>query len=92
MAGVLLHTLVSHKVGIQALSFSSDGDFLASLGSQDDNTLAVWETGSGRAVCATAAGSYSALAVVWAHGRNDRIITSGQYNVRSWDFSYARRR
>lgn len=87
-----LHSLVLHKVAIQALAFSSDGEFLASLGSQDDNALAVWETGSGRAVCGTPAGSYSALAVAWLHGRNDRIVTCGQYNIRSWDFNYDRRR
>jgi WD40 repeat protein len=91
-ADVLRHRLILHKVAIQSLAFSSDGEFLASLGSQDDNALAVWETGSGRAVCGQAAGSYSALSVAWLNGRNDKIITAGQYNVRAWDFNYERRR
>jgi WD40 repeat protein len=91
-AAATLHTLLLHKVAIQALSFSSDGEFLASLGSQDDNALAIWETGSGRAVCGQSAGSYAALCVAWLAGRNDKVITGGQYNVRMWDFNYERRR
>ena len=87
-----LHRLELHKVSIQALSFSSDGEFLASLGGQDDNSIAVWETGSGRAVCGMLAGSHAALCVAWYHGRNDKLVTGGQYSVRSWDFNYERRR
>lgn len=90
--GEVLHRLLLHKVAIQALSFSSDGEFLASLGGQDDNSLAVWETASGRAVCGTLAGSHAALTVTWLHGRNDKLLTAGQYNIRSWDFNYDRRR
>jgi WD40 repeat protein len=74
----LLQTLLIHKVAIQAVEFSTDGEFLASLGGIDDNTLTVWETGTGRPVVCTSAGTHAALSVAWLHGRSDRLVTAGQ--------------
>ena len=88
----LLHRCVLHKLAIQSLDFSSDGEYLASLGAQDDNSVAVWETASGRAVCGTPAGSHAALCVAWCPGRNDKLFTGGQYCLRAWDFNHERRR
>jgi WD40 repeat protein len=39
----MMHRLKLHKVLIQALSFSFDERYLASLGGQDDNTLVIWD-------------------------------------------------
>ena len=81
-----------HKLAIQALDFSADGEYLASLGAQDDNSVAVWETATGRAVCGTPAGSHAALCVAWCPGRSDKLFTGGQYCLRTWDFNHERRR
>ncbi|PSP45815.1 hypothetical protein BRC69_05000, partial [Halobacteriales archaeon QH_6_66_25] len=47
----LLHRMSLHKVKVESLSFSPCERYLASLGGQDDNALAVWETSSGSAIC-----------------------------------------
>lgn len=62
------------------------------MGGQDDNSLVIWEVGSGKSVAATPAASYAALAVKWFHGSNERLITGGQQHVRKWEFNYDRRR
>jgi len=88
----ILHRMELHKLAIQALDFSSDGEFLASLGAQDDNAVAVWETATGRAVCAVSAGPQAALTCAWVPGRSDKLITGGMYNLRAWDFNFERRK
>lgn len=90
--GEILHKLVLHKTGVQACEFSDDGKYLASVGGQDDNTLIIWECETGRAIVATPAANFAALSVVWFPGRNDRLVTAGQYHIRSWEFDSMRRR
>jgi WD40 repeat protein len=90
--GEVLQRMLLHKVAVQACDFSDDGAFLASIGGQDDNSLIIWECATGRPVVATPAGNFAALAVAWCGGRSDKLVTAGQYHVRSWDFSFERRR
>jgi WD40 repeat protein len=45
-----LHKFSLHKVSVKSLTFSSDGQYLVSLGDQDDNYLAVWDIERGAAV------------------------------------------
>jgi WD40 repeat protein len=90
--GELKHKLVLHKVSIQALDFSYDTRFLASVGGQDDNALVIWDLESGKAICGTPAANFPAMAVAWSHGRGDTLVTCGQYHVRKWEFNYDRRR
>ena len=40
-----------HKVKVQALCFSNDEKYLASLGGQDDNSLVIWDLNTGRPLC-----------------------------------------
>lgn len=91
-ATAVLHKLVFHKGAVQALAFSHDTAFLASLGAQEDNALCVWETASGRSVSGTSAGSHAALTVTWFGGRSDRLVTAGQFHVRTWELNLERRR
>lgn len=91
-AKALKHKLVLHKVAVQALDFSFDSSLLASLGGQDDNSLVVWDVASGAAICGSPAASHAALTVAWLNHRNDRLMTGGQYHLRSWDFQLERRR
>ena len=90
--GELVHKLVLHKVAIQALDFSFDTKFLASIGGQDDNTLVIWDLDSGRAIVGTPAHSYAALCLSWQHNSNAFIFTGGQQHLRKWDFNQERRR
>ncbi|CAM9884207.1 unnamed protein product, partial [Phaeothamnion confervicola] len=45
--GVLSHRLRQHMGGVQALDFSYDGRYLATLGGQDDNSIVVWDVAAG---------------------------------------------
>ena len=74
------------------MDFSSDSSLLASLGGQDDNSLVVWDVASGAAICGSPAASHAALTVKWLRRRNDRLLTGGQYHLRSWGFNAERRR
>lgn len=67
---------------IDACSF--DGKYFASLGGQDDNSVVIWETDTGRAVCGSPAAQDSALCVRWLHRRNDRFVTAGNFHLRVW--------
>lgn len=71
-------------VGRCHTSISFDGKYFASLGGQDDNSVVIWETDTGRAVCGSPAAQDSALCVKWLHRRNDRFVTAGNFHLRVW--------
>ena len=59
--GEMLHQLVLHKGGVRDVAFSLDGDWLATLGGLDDNSLVIWSAETGAAVCGSPAASHAAL-------------------------------
>jgi WD40 repeat protein len=85
----MIRRLKQHLGRVQDVCFSNRDDFLASLGGQDDNALVVWNVENGEAVCGSPAGSDSALCVKWVHGRNDRLVTAGNYHVRVWQIDFS---
>lgn len=46
-----LHRFKLHKDRIEALAFSCNDGYLASLGGEDDGTMVVWDLEAGKAVC-----------------------------------------
>eukprot|EP00164_Ancoracysta_twista_P002403 GFYU01003183.1.p1 GENE.GFYU01003183.1~~GFYU01003183.1.p1 ORF type:complete len:615 (+),score=173.33 GFYU01003183.1:168-2012(+) len=82
----LVRRLALHKVKVQALSFSHDGTYLASLGGQDDNNLVIWHVESGKAICGSPAANEPALTVCFFNHSENFLITGGQYNLRVWHF------
>lgn len=72
------------SISILTLPRSYDGKYFASLGGQDDNSVVIWETETGRAVCGSPAAQDSALSVKWLHHRNDRFVTAGNFHLRVW--------
>lgn len=66
------------------LHFSCDGKHFASLGGRDDNSVVVWETVTGRAVCGSPAAQDSAFSIKWLHHRDDRFVTAGNFHLRVW--------
>ena len=54
-APVLLNRLRLHKVMVQALDFSYNGKYLASIGGSDDNNLVIWNVANGKAICGSPA-------------------------------------
>jgi len=85
----LVHRLSLHKVKIQALDFSYDERYLASLGGQDDNSLVLWDVQSGSAICGSPCRSNFALCVKFFNNRNDCLFTAGTYNLNKWEYDRA---
>jgi len=82
--GEIIFRKKQHLGKVQALDFSCDDKYLATLGGQDDNSVVVWEVASGRAVMGSPAAQDQTLAVKWLNQRNDRFVTCGYYNLRVW--------
>lgn len=82
--GCLVHRLKQHIGKVQAVDFSCDGQFLLTLGGQDDNDLVVWDVARGKGICGSPAAKDSALCAKWLNNRNDRLVTSGNYHLRVW--------
>jgi cilia- and flagella-associated protein 52 len=90
--GELLHQLVLHKGGVRDVAFSPDGDYLATLGGADDNSLVIWEAETGAAICGSPAASHAALTVRWSNTSNTTLVTGGYYNLRLWELDVVGRK
>lgn len=88
----VLVTIYSVQVKVQALAFSHDDQYLASLGGQDDNSLVVWDVASGSAKCGSPTCSDSVLCVSFFNRDNSKIVTAGSRNMDVWDFDPVNRK
>lgn len=82
----LLHRMALHKVKVQALDFSPDERFLASLGGQDDNALVLWDVLSGNAICGSPCSTNFTNCVKFFNNSSDRLLTAGNYNLNMWTY------
>jgi WD40 repeat protein len=82
----LLNRLKLHKVQVQALDFSFNGKYLASIGGSDDNNLVIWEVASGKAVCGSPAAHDTANTVKWMNTSDLALVTGGIHTLRMWEF------
>jgi len=82
--GCVIHRLRQHLAKVQAVDFSCDGVYLATLGGQDDNALVIWDVELGESICGSPAAQDSALSLKWLNQRNDRLVTCGNYHLRVW--------
>ncbi|KAL7509707.1 hypothetical protein ACHAXN_011948 [Cyclotella atomus] len=80
----ILHVLRQHHKCVKAIDFSCDGQYLTSLGGQDDNDLVVWNVRSGVAICGSRAFTDFAHCIKWLNKRNDRFVTCGNCHIRVW--------
>lgn len=80
----VLHILSQHHMRVQAVDFSCDTQFLASLGGRDDNDIVVWKVKTGVALCGSPASSDFSHSIKWLNKRNDRFVTCGDFHVRVW--------
>lgn len=76
--------LMHHLGKIQAVAFSCDSQYLASIGGRDDNKLVVWQLVTGRALCSVCAASENTIAITWFNKTTTRLVTIGDYHVRVW--------
>lgn len=82
--GCLLYVLSQHYKKVQALDFSCDSNYLASLGGQDDNDIVVWNVKTGAAICGCQASTDFTLCIKFLNNRNDRFVTCGNSHARVW--------
>ena len=80
----VLHILRQHYKKIQSIDFSFDGQYLTSLGGQDDNDLVVWNVHTGVAICGSRASTDFSHCIKWLNKRNDRFVTCGNCHLRVW--------
>lgn len=85
----LIHRLKQHLSKVQDVAFSCRDDYLCTLGGQDDNAVVVWRVQNGEALCGAPAAPDCSLCCKWLHGRNDRFVTAGNYNIRVWQVDYS---
>ena len=88
----LLHRLKLHKVQVQALDFSYNGKYLASIGGSDDNNLVIWEVASGLAVCGSPASHDKANTVKWMNTSDAALVTGGINALRMWTLDAVNRK
>ncbi|KER19197.1 hypothetical protein T265_11948 [Opisthorchis viverrini] len=86
---------VLHKVKVQALAFSPNSMYLASLGGQDDGSVVIWSIGKKEAICGSPAQHQSAgitLALAYANLDEEKFITAGENTVRIWQLDLENRK
>lgn len=82
----LMHRMALHKVKIQALDFSCDEQYLASLGGQDDNSLVLWDVATGTAICGSPTHTNFTTCLKFFNNSNDKLMTAGNYNLHVWEY------
>ncbi|GAQ77665.1 hypothetical protein KFL_000020270 [Klebsormidium nitens] len=88
----MVHRMALHKVKVQALCFSHDDRYLASLGGEDDGNLVVWNVELGQAICGSPTANDFVLTVQFFHNDSTRLVTGGNYNLNVWEFDEANRK
>jgi len=88
----MVHRMVLHKVTVQALAFSADESYLASVGGKDDNTVVVWDLASGRPLCGGPCATELTTAVAFYNNTNDRLITGGNGHLKVWELDLQNRK
>jgi len=79
--------LVNHKVKVEALSFSPNNKYLATLGGQDDGCVVVWNISEQKAICGSPAAVPSAgitNCVAFSNNSDDIFATGGDKTLRVW--------
>lgn len=81
-----------HKVAINSLSFSPNEKYLISAGGQDDNTLVVWDTETGKAVAGTPAMGDTINEVKFYNQSNSNLISVHNGTVKLWNLDVERKK
>lgn len=84
----LLHRLKQHTTKVQDVAWSESGEYISTLGGQDDNAIVVWNALTGAAICGSPAGPDSGLYMQWMNGRNDRFVSAGAFHLNVWQVDY----
>ncbi|KAI8622104.1 WD40-repeat-containing domain protein [Chytriomyces sp. MP71] len=91
----LLRRLTLHKVKVQALAFSPNDKYLASLGGQDDNSIIIWDLEKGAALCGSPASKDSSgvtLSLAYLNQDDNTFVTGGHSTLRVWELNAVQRK
>ena len=86
------HRMKLHKVAINSICFSPNEKYVITAGGQDDNTLVVWDTESGKAVAGTPAMGETINEVKFFNNSNNKLISVHNGCVRLWDLDVERKK
>jgi WD40 repeat protein len=84
-----------HKGKIQAVAFSPNDKYIASVGGQDDNSVIVWDLEQNIAVCGSPASQDSAgvaLSLTFLNNSDEHFITGGYSTLRVWEINSIQRK
>ncbi|KAH3862265.1 hypothetical protein DPMN_025231, partial [Dreissena polymorpha] len=90
-----LYKLELHKVNVQALVFSPNDLYLASLGGCDDGSVVIWDMKNGQPICGSPAQVESAgntLCISFSKTRDDVFVTGGESTLRVWELDVENRK
>jgi len=88
----LVHKLSLHQGMVQALSFSCNAEFLATVGGCDDNNVIIWHVESGMAICGSPAAHDVAFSCMWLNTSQTCLVTCGKNQLRVWEFDASNRK
>lgn len=91
----LLYRFTLHKVKVQALAFSPNSLYLASLGGEDDNSIIVWDLAKGAAICGSPASKDSTgvtLCLAYLNNDDTSFVTGGDGTLRVWELNAVQRK
>ncbi|KAJ3195774.1 Cilia- and flagella-associated protein 52 [Irineochytrium annulatum] len=92
---MLARRLTLHKVKVQALAFSPNEKYLASLGAEDDNSIIVWDLEKGAAICGSPASKDSSgvtLSLAYLNKDDNCFVTGGHSTLRVWEINAVQRK
>jgi WD40 repeat protein len=71
--------------GIQKLKFSPDGSLLASIGSDDDNSLAIYDWRLKRLICTSKVDKDPVFDIDWMDQK--KLVTAGKRHIKFWQMT-----
>ncbi|XP_076240954.1 cilia- and flagella-associated protein 52 [Calliopsis andreniformis] len=75
-----------HKVRVEHVCFTQDGNYLISLGGRDDGFIVVWDIENGSPLCGTSADkeTYGIAQIIAGTNHNTSFVTAGVGTFRFW--------
>ncbi|XP_070166598.1 cilia- and flagella-associated protein 52 isoform X2 [Polyergus mexicanus] len=93
--GTMMGSYETHKVGVEDLCFTCNGDFLVSLGGRDDGNVIVWDVQKNFLICGSLASndiSGDAYNIARMHLHDRCFVTAGDRTLKIWRIEAEKRR